>query len=149
MDEAKFEQTVDRIRGVATQVIEELAPLSKVEFGLNRASVKWVEGFIERERKRRDPADGVPEGLVDALGAFLGECIAVATGGKWVWSEQQWDWGIHFDSGMEAFPFHKVRKQFKDGLQGGESILSFYDISVNYVATGKLRDLAERSRDEH
>jgi hypothetical protein len=141
MDEAKIEENIGRIRVLAAKVIEELGPLSKVEFGLNRTSVQWVEGFIERERQRRDLSDGIPEGLVDALGAFLGECIVLATGGKWVWSEQQGDWGVHFDSGMEAFPFHKVRKQFRDGLQRGESILSFYDISVNYVATGKLQDL--------
>ena len=139
MNKTEIEEKLDHIQGLAARVIEELGPLSNVEFGLNRSSVEWVEGFIERERERRGPVDRISDGLVNALGAFLGESLVVATGGKWVWNEQQSDWGIHFDSGMEAFPFRKVEKQFKSGLQGGESILSFYDISVDYVATGRLQ----------
>ena len=37
-----------------------------------------------------------------------------------------------------AFPFAKVRKQFDNGHEGGESILSFYDVAVDYVSKGKL-----------
>jgi hypothetical protein len=138
MDEAEIEHAIGRIQELAIFVIEKFGPLSEIEFGLNRPSLEWVEGFIERERQRRDPGSDIPEGLLNTLGAFLGECIVAASGGKWEWHEQQQDWGIHFSSGASAFPFSKVWKQFKNGIEGGDSILSFYDVAVNYVALGKL-----------
>ena len=41
-------------------------------------------------------------------------------------------------TGTQALPFNKVWKQFKNGLEGGGSILGFYDVAVNVVAPGKL-----------
>jgi hypothetical protein len=138
MDEADVEKGIFRIRELAAWVVERFRPLSEVDFGLNRASVQWLEGFIERQRPRRDPIEGVPEGLVNTLGAFLGECLAAATGGAWEWDEQRQDWSIRFASGACAFPFAKVGKQFANGLESGDSILSFYDVAVEYIASGKL-----------
>ena len=46
--------------------------------------------------------------------------------------------GVMFPPGDMAFPFAKIAKQFLDGLEAGESILSFYNIALNYVAAGKL-----------
>ena len=69
---------------------------------------------------------------------FLGECIVSATTGKWEWAEQEKDWCVAFSSGAKAFPFHKVWKQLKDGREAGESILGFYNVTINFVATGKL-----------
>ena len=46
--------------------------------------------------------------------------------------------GVLSRSGDMAFPFAKVAKQFLDGLEAGESILSFYSICINYVAPGNL-----------
>ena len=40
-------------------------------------------------------------------------------------------------SGMD-FPFAKVGKQLDDGLEGGELILSFYNVCVKHIATGQL-----------
>jgi hypothetical protein len=139
MDEADIEKGILRIRELAAWVVERFRPLSDVDFGLNRASVGWVEGFIERQRRCRPPDEGVPEGLVNTLGAFLGECIAAAAGGAWEWDEQRQDWCIRFASGTGVFPFVKVGKQFANGLERGDSILGFYDVAVEYVAPGKLQ----------
>jgi hypothetical protein len=138
MDETDVAKGILRIRELAAFVVERFGPLSDVDFGLNRASVGWLQGFIERQRRCRATNEGVPEGLVNTLGAFLGECLAAATGGAWEWNEQQQDWGIRFASGACAFPFVKVGKQFANGLESGDSILSFYDVVVEYVAPGKL-----------
>ena len=41
-----------------------------------------------------------------------------------------------------VYPFAKVRKQFDEGVAAGESILSFYTVSVSYIAIGALRQAA-------
>jgi len=138
MEDHEIEQGISQIRKLALTVIEEFTPLSDPDFGFNAESVEWVEGFIERERSRRDLRNGVPEGLVNTIGSFLGECIVAATGGEWEWSDEQKDWGLRFESGSMAFPFAKVWKQFTNGVEAGDSIGSFYRITIEYVAPGKL-----------
>ena len=133
-----MEQYEEQIRANVQLVIRQLGPLSGIDFGLNRESVAWVEGFIERQRARPDFDEGSLDGLVSTLGSFLGECVAANTGGTWAWSEEQQALGVAFPAGGMAFPFAKVRKLFLHGLQDGESISSFYDIAVDYMAKGKL-----------
>ncbi len=101
------------------------------DFGLNEKSVAWVEGFIERQRG----AD--PGALVSVLGSFLGEAIIARTGGAWADSDQ--GPGVRFANDAMCFPFAKVAKQFADGVDEGESVLSFYRVAVEQIATGKLR----------
>jgi hypothetical protein len=140
VEQEEIEQGINEIRRLASYVVQEFQPISRVNFGYNAESVEWVEEFIERERCRRDLSKGIPEGLVNTLGSFLGECIVAANGGNWEWSEEQQDWGIRFEAGDMAFPFEKVWKQFTNGVEGGDSIESFYRITVEYVAPGKLRN---------
>ncbi len=47
-------------------------------------------------------------------------------------------WAVLFPNGARAFPFTKVRKQLEAGLEGGDSIVGFYRVAIDYVATGKL-----------
>jgi hypothetical protein len=119
--------------------IEQLGPLSGLDdFGLNRPSVAWLEGFIEGQRTNPNIAQN-PGGFVGVLGSFLGECIAANADGAWHHSGEL-GWCVRFSNGDVAFPFAKVQKQFDSGLAAGESILSFYDIAVGYVASGRMRD---------
>lgn len=131
------QQLLNSIKANTALVISELGPQSDVvEFGLNKPSVAWVEGFIERQRQHK----GLEEGnnrLVDVLGSFLGEAIIAQTDGHWARSEEG-GLGVMFKSGGTAFPFSKVAKQFSDGLEAGESILSFYDFSTKHAATGRF-----------
>src|SRR5262245_6153776 len=119
--------------------IDELGPLSDVEFGLNPESVEWVEGFIVRQRGRPGFDPEKVSGLVGVLGSFLGECIVVATGGSWHWTQEHRAWCVRFPNEAMAFPFTKVHKLFREGLEGGESIASFYRVAVSHIATGKIR----------
>src|SRR5690242_18865031 len=50
MDEAERDDELARIRELADFVVERFGPISEIEFGFNRASVQWAEGFIERQR---------------------------------------------------------------------------------------------------
>ncbi len=109
------------------------SPLSEIEFGFNQDSLEWVEGYVERLRKRADFNDGSWNGLIDTIGSFLGECILARTEGAWEMSDDQ-RCCIRFPSGVRAFPMTKVAKQFADGLESGESITGFYRVCVESVA---------------
>lgn len=122
----------DHIRNNVDLVIRELGPLSNIEFGLNRASVEWVEGFIERQRARPD-FDPNNAGIVTTLGCFLGECLIAAVNGRWQLHEGL-GWSVEFAPDRFAFPLAKVEKQLRYGQDGGDSILSFYDTTVTLSA---------------
>lgn len=119
--------------------IDKLGPLSEIDFGPNRESVEWVEGFIERQRARPDFDPDKTAGLAAVLGSFLGECIVAETDGEWKWHEEAGCWGVEVRDDNVAFPFAKVEKQLRNGVEGGDSILSFYDVTVEQLATGKLK----------
>ncbi|GAA3202226.1 hypothetical protein [Nonomuraea helvata] len=136
------EEELQQIEANVSLAIDRLGPVSDVDFGLNEESVEWVDGFIERQRARPDFDLERIGGLVGVLGSFLGACIVAATGGSWRWSEED-GWGVLLPDGTVAFPFVKVRKQFRDGAEEGESIAGFYRVAVDYIATGKLREARE------
>lgn len=125
----------------AAFAISELGELAGIDFGLNRESVAWTEGFIERQRESLEEEAG--EGLINVLGSYLGEAIIAAA------PEALWDdddagrLGLRFANGDMVFPFAKVAKQLAGGLAAGESILSFYNVSVDYVAAEKLDQAGE------
>jgi hypothetical protein len=127
-------QRIEMIRANAQFAVEELGSVSGMDFGYDAASVAWTEGFIERQRGKLDPEGGI----VSVLGSYLGEAIIAAVpGARWEDGDDGVP-GILFATGDMAFPFAKVAKQLDDGLEAGESILSFYNIAVDYVAAGKL-----------
>jgi hypothetical protein len=134
---------LEPIKKNAQLVIDQLGPLSEISFGLNRDSVAWVEGYIEGQRARPDLSQVTIDNLVNVLGSFLGECIIANAGGSWQSSAEN-GWSIAFPDNNHAYPFNKVRKLFVNGLEGGDSILSFYDTTVDYLSKGKLsRDLGQ------
>ena len=117
-------ELVELIKKNAQLVVDRLGRLSDVNFGLNRESVAWVEGFIERHRARPDFDPATVNNLVNPLGSFLGECIIANAGGSWRWSEKHQTWNVAFSDNSHAFPFVKVSKLFANGLEGGESIIA-------------------------
>ena len=126
----------EMIRANAALAIAELGDAAGVTIGFNKGSVGWVEGFIERQREvqRGDTS----EGLVNVLGSYLGEAVIAAVPDA-TWDEDpQIGLGVRFTNGDMVFPFAKVAKQLQDGLAAGESVLSFYNVSIGHVATGQL-----------
>jgi hypothetical protein len=114
----------DKIRANAELVIKELGPLSGLEFGYNAESVAWVDGFIEQQRNRSDLDKNTINGLVNALGSFLGECIIRYFGGYW--NNSNGEWCVRFDEENAVYPFNKVHKQFANGPE--DSIKSFFKL---------------------
>jgi len=129
------------IRENAAFAISELGKLAGIDFGFDRQSVAWTEGFIERQRESLEGEAG--EGLVNVLGSYLGEAIIAAVPSA-LWDEDDAGrLGVRFANGDMVFPFAKTAKQLAQGVAAGESILSFYNVSVEYVAAGKLGQAGE------
>ncbi|HWE87109.1 MAG TPA: hypothetical protein VG267_19340 [Terracidiphilus sp.] len=125
---------LEMIRADAEMVVEKLRPLSGLGggFGYNRASVEWVEGFIERQRCGENLSAEATQNLTGILGSFLGECVVRAYGG--VWREAGGGWGVFFDTKNGVFPFSKVGTQFAQGVEGGDGILGFFEtIDTGFV----------------
>jgi hypothetical protein len=133
------------IRGNAALVVDELGPISGVvPFDFGPESVAWVDGYIARQRQRMDDPNAVSS-LVSVLGSYLGEAVIKAAGGTWDVHERD-EIGVQFDNGDWCFPFSKVAKQFACGTaEGGESILSFYNVSIGYIAGGALGEATDGS----
>lgn len=123
--------------------LSELGRLYGEGFGLDDASIDWVDGFIERQRQRADVRSD-PGALLSVIGSYLGEAIIAATGGRWS-DDPLGALVVKFANGDWCAPFAKVAKQFEMGHEGGESIAEFYDFSVNFVATGKAAQVAARA----
>lgn len=119
---------IDAIRANARGIINRGRSISNLsfKFGYNRESVEWIDSFIEQERNRPDitPADATR--LIKAVGSYLGECIIHIYGGKW--REENGTIGVFFDDANAVFPFNKAEKQFNNGRENGESVLSFFDL---------------------
>lgn len=116
-------------------VIDQLDEFTDFDFGLDRRSVEWLDGFIERQRVRPESTPEFIERLAGVLGSYLGECVARATGGSWV-NTPEYGWTVALPNGSSVFPFAKVAKRFENGPE--DSVISFYDIIVDLVATGRL-----------
>ncbi|WP_439541778.1 hypothetical protein [Hyphomicrobium sp.] len=137
------DERLARVRDNAAFAIRGFSEASGAAIALDRDSVAWVDGFIERMRARYGD-ESAPGGLVSVIGSFLGEAIIARAGGDWV-SDEAGGVGVAFACGDTAYPFGKVEKQFEQGSAAGESILSFYDVCVDLVATGKLAELTRSS----
>jgi len=135
------DERLSKIRANAALAVEQFRELSGAPFGFDAGSVSWVEGFIERMRSRVGE-EGAAAGVVSVIGSYLGEAIIAKTGGTWS-EDDVGGLGVRFANGDTVYPFAKVTKQFEGGVEGGESILSFYTISVDCVASGKLHEAGE------
>jgi hypothetical protein len=115
-----------RIRANAEMVVEKSKGFSgREDFGFDEESVRWLEGFIERERTREGSNPELVDMLVSVFGSYLGECIVRCYGGQWAVDDDN-GWHVRFDEKNAAYPFAKVQKQFTNGLEDG--IHSFFTV---------------------
>src|ERR1043165_1046135 len=91
----------DEIRANAELVVQELRPLSGIDFGYTKESVEWLEGYIERLRNSGEFENvETKTKLTSVFGSFLGEChVAVTVGsgssmrrehGAWLLRTAKW-----------------------------------------------------------
>lgn len=113
------------IRANAQMVIEQIGPQCSVApFGFDAASVKWIDGFIERQRVRSDVDADFMSRLTTVIGSYLGEALIRTYGGKWAVSSD--GWCVEFSEGNACFPFTKVAKQFANGAT--DSVYGFFTL---------------------
>ena len=109
---------VEHIEANAEMTIQQLRPLSRMDFGYDRESVEWLENYIERLRRSGEfQAEATKDRLTSVFGSFLGECIIRCYGG--VWTQREGVWCVAFDGDNVAFPFAKVSKQMDNGVEDG------------------------------
>ena len=106
-------------------VVQQLRPLSGIDFGYTHESVEWLDGYIERLRSSGEfESVEVKDKLTSVFGSFLGECIVRCYGGTWKHHDE--GWSVVFDDDNVAFPFAKVAKQIDNGSE--DSIASFFRV---------------------
>ena len=71
-------------------------------------------------------------------GCYLGAALIAEAGGRWV-QEPEHGLGVELAPSFVAFLFAKAAKQFANGLEAGDSVLSFFDMSVELAADPQLR----------
>jgi hypothetical protein len=114
----------ERIRANAEMVIQNLRPLSGIDFGYTQESVEWLEGYIERLRLAGEFESAESrDKLISVFGSFLGESIVRCHGGRWAQNEGMWC--VAFDDQNIAYPFSKITKQIDNGLEDG--IATFFN----------------------
>ena len=130
-------QRLEGIRANASFALDEFGAIS--EIGVRRGpGFRRLGRRVHRAHAHRATARARRRmGLIAVIGSFLGEAIIAASSGQWH-EDADGNLCVIFPGGDCAYPFTKVAKQFEQGLEAGELILSFYDISVSYVATGRL-----------
>lgn len=103
---------------------ENLAEQVKNQLGLDydTESVKFIEGFIERQRNSFDNEQR--KGLVNSIGSFVGQCVIRNYGGHWQVDQETEAICVAFDDKNKIFPIAKAAKQFENGLE--DSVYSFY-----------------------
>ena len=111
----------DKLKANADLVVQQMSPTCGFPFGYDAASVKWLDGFIERQRAR-GLNDQKAKGLMNTLGSYLGEAVIHCYGGKW--AQVDGSWCIRFDEKNAVFPFAKVSKQLANGE--ADSISRFF-----------------------
>lgn len=106
-------------------VVQQLRPLSGIDFGYTQESVEWLDGYIERLRSSGEfESVETKDKLTSVFGSFLGECIVCCYGGTWKQHEEGEWWCVAFDDKNRVFPFAKVAKQMDYGRE--DSIASFF-----------------------
>jgi hypothetical protein len=111
-------EKIEQFRSSADWLIQNMRPVSLMDFGYTRDSVKWLEGYIERLRLSGQFNDAASrDNMIGVFGSFLGECIIQSYGGSW--EQRDEGWRIEFKPGSYVLPFAKVSKQMSIGLEDG------------------------------
>jgi hypothetical protein len=111
-------ETREQIKANAELVIQELRPISGMDFGYDKKSVEWLEGHIERLRlSGAFQIEETKNKLAEMHGSFLGESIIQCYGGDWTLSNGFW--GVQVNRYNLLRPIAIVRSQMDNGLKDG------------------------------
>jgi CRISPR/Cas system CMR-associated protein Cmr5 small subunit len=108
----------------------------KLRMNYNEDSIKFLEGYIERQKTREDLKNF--DSIVTDLGSYVGECIIRNYNGTW--GQDNRGFHIKFDDSNKVYPFSKVKKQFENGLS--DPVLAFYR-SIPIIYKTRLSTMEE------
>ncbi len=131
----EHERMVAGIKHLATHFVRTIKAQLDVEVGYDAEAVKALSDYIDQLRPTY--SEGVPPGLIQTLGAFLGECVCTVYGGTWAFDEETNEWGVAVPvkgGDMWTYPFSKVFKHFLDGQK--ESVGEFFH-ALSYLTDPK------------
>jgi hypothetical protein len=111
---------LDAIRLNAELVVQQMQPLSGLDFNYDAESIRWLDGYINRQRQEVD--DATRTRLTSVLGSYLGASIINTYGGNW--GQVEGEMAVVFDDNNAVFPFAKTGKQFANGPE--DSIYSMF-----------------------
>lgn len=133
---ADDQSPLELIRANAEFVLKEARDNLGQNIGYDADGVQWLDGFIQRRHDGGAIDD--PNGLVNTLGSFLGECIAQTYNGSW--RETEHGWAVIVDGDLAVFPFNKVHKHLVDGA--ADSVLSLFNSVPVLIAHTKAEHTA-------
>ncbi|AKJ28050.1 hypothetical protein AAW51_1359 [Caldimonas brevitalea] len=136
-------ELAEQMRAAAEKLRSLVREQMQQELGYDEAGVRWLDGYIERARLRH--SNDQWERAINLIGAFLGECTIGSLGGQW--SRHEENLCVVLNEGDTVFPHVKVTKQFKNGRDGGDSVLGFYQANKSLseaLASGPLTAAQER-----
>jgi hypothetical protein len=107
----------------------------KLKLNYDEKSIEYLEDFIERVKPNYENRDAT--GVINSIGAFLGQCIIINYGGAWGIDDESERDCVLFDERTKIFPFAKTAKQFSNGLE--DSIHSFYRAIPTILEMGKSK----------
>lgn len=113
-----------------------------VSLNFDEAGVRWLDGFIERQRAGVD--EHTMRKLVATLGSYFGECIRQTYGGRWEFDVEHKAWRITFSEGNAVFPINKVHKQILNGAD--DSVLGMFSIIPSMLQLKPIESVRVRPR---
>ena len=99
------------------------------------AAVQRLDDFIEAERITLKTESR--EGVIRALGCFLGECIVQTYQGEWA-TGPDGTTGVGMDHKLFFNPFYRVSQQFAQGK--AESVMGFFQEIPARLATAPRKN---------
>jgi hypothetical protein len=126
--------------------LEDLAETVRSQLNLDydAKSMKFIEGFIERQRNNFDSEQRT--GLINSIGSFVGQCIIKNYGGHWQVDQDTQAVCVALDGKNKIFPFAKTSRQFENGLE--DSVYSFYTIIPTLFKISPLTAPDDRSNSQ-
>lgn len=93
-----------------------------VALGFDEAGVKWLDGYVERNRANIKDNNS----LLDKASCYFGECLRQTFGGEWTAGEDGPP-GLRVDGGLVVFPSTKLLKHVADTTgDAGDSMLGMF-----------------------
>jgi hypothetical protein len=131
LESTKVKEQIKEAAETFTGIARELTGM---QIGFTPDSVKWLDGYIEKQRAEGAFADEDDlRMLANMYGAFYGQCIIQCYGGDW--QERDGRWAVAFDDRNAVFPLTKVAKQIQNGPE--DSIYGMFDM-ISLTIPGKV-----------